>query len=86
MKNIFISSVLQRRKHYTRSRCDLLNSILRELCGEYGFVFIDNTNITLNHLDSDGIHLTQEGSIVLANNYLEHLNSNYWDDVIARCP
>ena len=45
--------------------------------------FMENTNITLDHLDSDGIHLSLEGSKVLANNYLDHLNRTYWNDILG---
>ena len=40
----------------------------------HNFYFIDNTNISLEHLASDGVHLNDEGTIRLANNFLDVLN------------
>ena len=53
-----------------------MNNILQQLCRTHGFVFVDNGNITVDHLQRDGIHLTEEGSVILANNYLFYLNDD----------
>ena len=35
---------------------------------------IDNNDITLDYLLNDGVHLNDEGSVILAQNYLHYLN------------
>ena len=46
-------------------------------------VYIDNSNIDVSHL-YDGVHLNQEGSVLLRDSYLLELNGLYWDDVILK--
>ena len=55
-------------------RCNELNDILRSLCVLHNYSFIENDDISLDDLASDGVHLNDEGSIKLANNYLDYLN------------
>ena len=67
---VFIAGVTVRKWEYTWERCRLLNNELRELCLENNFIFIDNSNINyVDHL-GDEVHLNDEGSQNLANNYL----------------
>ena len=82
VENVLISGVPTRSKSYIQTRCHDLNNILQEMCKQNGFTYIDNTNIDLTHLQEDGVHLTNEGSNTLANNYLFYLNSLYWDRVL----
>ena len=83
VKNVFISGVPIRRKYYLQNRCAELNTILRELCKLHDFTFIDNSAIKLEHLQNDGVHLADEGSNILRDNYIHFLNSAYWDNIIA---
>ena len=69
-----ISSVLPRKTPYMLQRSKELNEILQNLCIINDFIFINQTNIGLEQLASDGVHLNDEGSIRLANNYLDNLN------------
>ena len=49
--------------------------MLKEMCKEYNFTFIDNKNIVLRaHGHHDGVHLNHEGSEVLRDNLLNVLN------------
>ena len=82
-KNIFIGGVMPRRQQYTFNRCMDLNNILKNECLLHGFIFINNSNILPEHLYFDGIHLNNEGSDVLARNYLFYLNSVAWDKIIS---
>ena len=52
-----------------------INNYLRGTCYNLGFIFIDNDNITRDHLVNDGVHLTEDGSTLLAKNLLDSLNS-----------
>ena len=73
-RNIFISGVIERKQQYTKKRCVELNELLVSLCSLHGFTYIENYNILLNeHLDNDGVHLNEEGTIVFANNLLDAL-------------
>ena len=84
VQNVIISSVLPRNKWFLQERARDLNKFLSELCKVHGFIFIDNFNILVDqHLYSDGVHLNDEGSIVLANNYLECLNGMHWEKVLG---
>ena len=70
VETVFIAGVTVRKWEYTWERCRLLNAKLRELCQENNFIFIDNSNINyVDHLD-DEVHLNNDGSKILANNYL----------------
>ena len=51
-----------------------LNRLLKEMCYDLGFIFIDNDNIMLEHL-YDGVHLNHDGSDILAINFLHALNN-----------
>ena len=78
VKNIYIGGVLLRRPHYTQARCRELNDILKGESKNHGFIYIDNSNIDMNHVQSDGVHLTYEGSNILRDNYCFYLNSAAW--------
>ena len=51
-----------------------MNKYLQAMCFSYGFTLIDNDNITHDHLDEDGVHLTESGSSLLASNFKIALN------------
>jgi hypothetical protein len=82
VQHIFISSVLLRRQFYQQQRCRDLNAFLRDLCVVNNFIFIDNANISVEHLFTDGVHLTDQGSQILCDNYLFYLNSTF-DDIFS---
>ena len=69
-ETVFIAGVTVRKWQYTWERCRLLNGRLKALCRENNFVYIDNSNINyVDHLD-DEVHLNEDGSKILARNYL----------------
>ena len=68
-KKIFVGGVTVRDYEYGEERPVNLNRELKELCGLNGFIFIDNSNIGIEHL-SDRVHLSTPGSTLLADNYL----------------
>ena len=76
MKRIFVSSVLPRVQSLLQKRRFEVNNILRRLCEDYGFHFVENDNMTLrDHICHDGTHLNVDGTIQLARNYLFALNN-----------
>ena len=36
--------------------------MLKEMCKQHGFEFLENHNITLQHIGHDGVHLTKPGT------------------------
>ena len=49
------------------------NLLLRELCYDQSWDFLDHGNIDFNHLDQGGMHLTGESIDVFANNITDHV-------------
>ena len=76
VRKVYICSVLPRRNARYQERRETLNMILKELCKIFGFVFIGNENITLQHIDRDNVHLNESGSSNLCRNVVRCLNDN----------
>ena len=51
-----------------------VNNILKQVCKLNGLGFIDNSNICSEHLFDDGLHLNDNGKVILANNFMNVLN------------
>ena len=76
VNNVYISSVMPRSDSVFQGNRHRLNKMLREMCAEFNFIFIDNNNIVLStHGHHDGIHLNYDGSNMLRDNLLSVLNS-----------
>ena len=73
-RDVYIAGVTVRKWEYTWDRCKILNWELKELCQKNGFKFIDNSNISTDHL-KDEVHLNDTGTALLANNYLNSLDT-----------
>ena len=71
--HILIGGVTIRRTNFLKKRCEELNDVLKNLCLLYNFTFINNNDIKDRHLHTDGVHLNDDGSKVLADNYLKAL-------------
>ena len=80
VSNILISSIIVRRGMYYERRKNNINKMLREQCLREGFQFIDNSNITLNHLGRDGLHLLPTGTDILFNNLIDNLSIPVFSD------
>ena len=52
----------------------IANGYLKDLCGFYGFSFIDNSKITDDFLHYDEIHLNKVGSFLLGQNFVDHFS------------
>ena len=72
IKNILVSSITCRPEF--QGKIDDINRLLQENAVKYSYVFIDNGNINKIHLKRDKLHLNHQGAILLANNFLLHLN------------
>ena len=69
-KRIHISSVLVRRGHEYRNAIVRINNLLRTMCNEERFIFMDQSDITSAHISGDGIHPNFNGSTILKHNIL----------------
>ena len=74
---IAISSILPCKDLEFQKRVVETNNYLKDLCDFYGFPFIDNSNITENHLHHDEIHLNKTGLFLLGQNFVSHLNRSF---------
>lgn len=74
VSKVYVSSITYRKgqeeKIYT------LNGNLRYMQGNYGFTYIDNSNITLQDIWKDNIHLNNQGLAKITNNFICALNEN----------
>ena len=52
-----------------------VNNLLKTLCLEQGFTFICNSATAREMLWRDGLHLTNEGTNMLSNNFLQYLKN-----------
>ena len=68
IKNIFISSIITRRglKHEIIRR--EVNKILYHMCIYHNFYFINNDNISIEHIWEDGLHLNDFGAAIFKSN------------------
>ena len=78
VQDIFIGGIPIRSRQFTKKRWHELNNALQSLCNIHNFVYIDNSDIKLDHL-YDGVHLKDEGTVILADNYLKALRLKYGD-------
>ena len=53
-----------------------VNNILKRVCRINDFFYICNDLVNKNYLWKDGLHLTNEGSSLLLNNFMSYLNKN----------
>ena len=57
-----------------------INQLLKQKSGLLNFKVIDHSNIRRIHLKHDGLHLCKEGTIILANNFINALNQRSFHD------
>ena len=75
VNNVYISSIMPREHSNFQGNRHRLNNLLRDMCKEFNFTFIENKNIVLrDHGHHDGVHLNVEGSDMLRGNLLDVLN------------
>ena len=73
VNNIAISPILVRKNHEVNEVIKKVNKLLKTLCLEQGFSFICNSAIARAMLWRDGLHLTNESTNMLSNNFLQYL-------------
>ena len=70
VKRVFMSGIV-----YTKRVSLQLHEQLTSLCKELKIKYIDNRNISGEHLFKDGLHLIDSGKTILANNFICNLNN-----------
>ena len=73
VQKVFISSIIKSRK-VDFNRINNINNILEEQCHKCDFIFINNNEINDEHLWKDGIHLKENGKVLLARNFISNIN------------
>ena len=72
--DVLISEILPKKSNILTAIIRRVNDELQELCKEYNFSFISNKRITRNFLCHDGVHLTDDGTRILAGNMVNFIN------------
>ena len=77
VNKIIISGLIYRKCQYHNSRVLNVVDYLLNFCFENRFHFIDNSKIKRDHLFRNGLHLLESSKVILANNFINYLNSIY---------
>ena len=71
---VYISGIIKRDNDRMNERISNVNNVLKGLCKDAGFLFIDNNNIEVRqHLSRSGLHLNRYGDSKLAFNIISAL-------------
>lgn len=76
VNEVFISSLLCRSSTFEMKNIREINCFIKERCVRENFIFIFNDSISEEHLWKDGLHLTDDGTTILANNFINILNES----------
>ena len=77
VNDILISAMICNRGNFLNGKVKRVNVLLKQICEEYGYFFIDNSNIEIRDLWKDCIHLLESGKAKLAENLIYFLNNSY---------
>ena len=75
LRDVFISSLMRRAQKRLNDKVIAVNNILKHVCKLNRLGFIDDTNICAENLFEDGLHLNDDGKVILANNFIYVLNT-----------
>ena len=73
---IFISSITIQGKVKSLKLIGDVNVILKQMCEECNYTYIDNNNILKSDLWKDGLHLRDQGLTKLGNNIINSINNS----------
>ena len=74
VKDVFISSLICRAQKRLNDKVIAENNILKRVCKLNGLGFIDNSNICSENLFENGLHVNDDGKVIVANNFIYVLN------------
>ena len=69
-EKICVCSVLVRHGHQFKNLVSRINILLEARCNENGYTFVNNSDITEQHICGDGIHPNRYGQVILKMNIL----------------
>ena len=72
--NVVISGIIPRNENKNTRRFTI-NHVIKSMCDENNFIYLNNDNIPLSSLYDDGVHLMNDGIRIFANNMISTLNS-----------
>ena len=72
LNDIFILKMICRRGKFFNRKVKCVNFLLKHICKENGYFFIDISNIEIRDLWKDGIHLLESCKTKLAENFTEN--------------
>ena len=70
VNDVFISSLICRAQKRSNDKVIAVNNILKRICKLNGLEFIDNCNICAESFFEDGLHLNDDGKVILAKNFI----------------
>ena len=70
VNDAFISAVICRRGTFLNAKVKHVNLLLKQICEENGYFFIDNSSVEIRDLWKDGIQLLESGKTKLAENFI----------------
>ena len=73
VEKVMISGITEC-KRIDSDRITNVNRMINEKCKQENFIFVNNDVINHTHLWKDGLHLNENGKVVLANNVLKYIN------------
>ena len=74
VNDFIISSLISRTQHHLQNKVNAVNGMLMHRCKIYGLGYIVKSNIKVECLAQDGLHLNEIGKCCLANNFINFLN------------
>ena len=74
VSKVFVSAIV-RNKRIPESLLEEVNEKIYFICKNNNFIFVDNSNISNNHLFDDGLHLVELRSCILANDVFDRINN-----------
>ena len=74
VNDVLMSSLICSAQPNLQNKVNEVNKILFNTCKLYGLGYINNSNIKVEFLVQDGLHLNETGKMYLANNYINFIN------------
>ena len=75
--SVTISSSIYRSQKHLQLKLNAVNTMLMYRCKNYGLGYIDNSDIKVDFLEQDGLHLNKRSKSFLANNFINFINRYY---------
>ena len=72
----FSSITVRKDRHSIQNKIENVNAILKRMCIENNWTYIDNNNIDYTCLNRRGLHLKKNGNSIISKNYSHHLRLN----------